>query len=127
MIPIAAAITATTALLALSILQILVAFGRPPGAFVYGGRHRVLPYTLRIASAGTVILYIFFAAVLFARAGILPGQEIPFIRVTTWVLFIFSTFSTAMNAISPSRPERRTAAPASFIMSVATLTLALSN
>ena len=127
MIPIISATIATAALLALSVLQTLVALGQPYGAFVYGGRHRVLPPGLRMMSAITVALYIAFAAILFARAGVIPGQEDPFIRAATWVLFTFSTFSIAMNAISRSRPEQLTATPASAILSITTLTLALSG
>lgn len=126
MIPIGSAIAAAAVLLAMSVIQILVAAGRPYGAFVYGGQHRVLPRSLRIMSTVTVVLYVAIAAVLFARAGILPGQDALFIRVTTWVLFAFFTLSIALNALSPSRPERLTATPASAVMSVATLILALA-
>jgi len=126
MIAIASAIIAAAVLFALSVLQILVAIGEPYGAFVYGGQHRILPQSLRIMSAVTVVLYISFATVLFARAGILPGQDAPFIRAATWVLFAFSALSIAINAVSPSRPERLTATPASAILSITILALALA-
>lgn len=127
MIVIAAVILATTVLLAMSVLQILVAAGRPYGAFVYGGRHRVLPRGLRVMSAVTVILYIAFGAILVARAGILPGKDALFIRAMTWVLFAFATLSIALNALSQSRPERLTAAPASAVLSMTALVLALAG
>ena len=127
MIVIAAVILATSVLLAMSVLQILVAAGRPYGAFVYGGRHRVLPRGLRVMSAVTVVLYIVFGAILFARAGILPGKDALFILAMTWVLFDVTTLSIPLNAVSQSRPERLTAAPASAVLSMTTLVLALAG
>lgn len=127
MIPIIAAAIASAVLLAMSVIQVLVAAGRPYGAFVYGGQHRVVPRRLRIMSAVTVLLYGGIAAVLFAGAGLLPGQDAPFVRVAIWVLFAFFTLSIALNAISRSRPERMTATPASAVLSISTLILALGT
>ena len=76
MIPIISATIATAALLALSVLQTLVALGQPYGAFVYGGRHRVLPPGLRIMSAITVALYVAFAAILSPGPGSSQGRRI---------------------------------------------------
>lgn len=126
MIPIIAASTAPLVLIAMAVMQVLVASGRPYGAFVYGGQHRTLPLGLRVMSAVAVVLYGAIATILFARAGVLPGQETAFVRVTTWALFAFFTVGIAMNAISRSRPERLTATPACVVLSLAVLAIALS-
>lgn len=126
MTPIAAAGTATIVLAAMAVMQILVASGRPYGAFVYGGQHRTLPRRLRLISAISVVLYAGIAMVLCSRAGILPGKDAAVTRVMTWVLFAFFAFGVVLNAISRSRPERLTATPACLILSVASLALALS-
>lgn len=77
MIAIIAAVTAAVVLAAMAAMQILVAMGRPYGAFVFGGQHRVLPRHLRIVSAIAVPLYLAFATVLWSRAGIPPAKTPP--------------------------------------------------
>lgn len=121
------AAVATVVLTAMGVLQILVATGRPYGAFVYGGQHRVLPSKLRITSAVAVALYAAFAALLWARIGVLPGEDHAFIVVLTWVLFAYFTFGIALNAISRSPAERYTATPACLVLSICTLLIALSG
>ena len=67
------------------------------------------------------------AMVLWSRAGILPGGDATAIRVITWVLVAYFTFGIALNALSRSRAERVTAAPACLLLSVASLVLALGT
>lgn len=125
MISILAAVVATLVLTAMAIVQVLVAAGRPYGAFVYGGKHRVLPLRLRAMSAFAVVLYAVCAVVMLTRAGVLPGQDLLFVVVATWALFAFFTAGTALNAISRSRAERLTATPACAVLSIAALVVAL--
>ena len=127
MIPIVAATIAAVLLVALAVLQVLLAAGRPYGALVWGGQHRILPRGLRIGSAVAVVLYAAFAAVLLARAGVLPGQDAPFVRVATWVLFAYFTVGIVMNGISRSRPERLTMTPVCVVLAGSTLVLALTG
>src|SRR6476469_962831 len=56
-VTVAAAVVATIVLVAISVLQIAAARGRPVGRFVWGGQHEVLPDRLRIGSALSVVLY----------------------------------------------------------------------
>lgn len=121
----AACLVACIVLGALAVLQICVALGAPWGRLVWGGAHRVLPGRLRIVSALSVVLYAAFAVVLLSRTGVLPGGDAVTVRVLTWVLFAYFTVGIGMNAISRSRAERLTMAPACVVLASATLLIAL--
>jgi len=114
-------------LLALSILQVLVASGLPFGRLVWGGAHEVLPPRLRVGSVISVALYAMFALILIDRAGLAAvfGWE-PFGVVATWVLFGYFTLGIVMNAISRSRQERNVMVPVTVILAACTLVIALS-
>lgn len=113
-------------LAALAVVQVGAAAGAPWGCVVWGGRHRVLPGRLRVASAISVLLYAGFATVLLSRAGVLPGGDSVVIRVLTWVLFAYFVVGIGMNAISRSRAERLTMTPACVVLAAATLVVALA-
>ncbi|SBS74895.1 conserved membrane hypothetical protein [uncultured Microbacterium sp.] len=121
-----AAAVAVAILTGLAVLQVCVAAGAPWGRFVWGGRHRVLPRRLRIGSAVSVLLYAVFAAILLARAGVLPGCTSPVVVVATWVLFGYFALGILMNLASRSPAERWTMAPACVVLAVLTAVVALS-
>lgn len=114
-------------LLALSILQVLVASGLPFGRLVWGGAHEVLPPRLRVGSVISIALYAMFALILIDRAGLASvfGWE-TFVVVATWVLFGYFTLGIVMNAISRSAPERKVMVPVTAVLAVCTLLVALS-
>lgn len=111
---------------ALSVLQILVAVGKPYGRLVWGGRHRVLPRGLRIGSALSPILYAAFLALMLSRAGVLPGSDSPVIGVASWILVAYFAIGTVLNGISRSEPERRTMTPVCLVLLAAAVTIATS-
>lgn len=116
-----AAVVAAVVLAAIAVVQVLAAAGRPVGHLVWGGRHRVLPRGLRIASALSVLLYAAMAALLFARA----ASDGTAVSIATWVLLGYFTLGVGMNAISRSPAERRAMTPACAVLAVATLAVAL--
>lgn len=120
-----ACLVASGLLAALAVVQAGAAAGAPWGRVTWGGRHRVLPTRLRLASAVSVLLYAGFAAVLISRAGILPGGDSVVIRVLTWVLFAYFVVGIGMNAISRSPAERLVMTPACVVLAAATLVVAL--
>jgi hypothetical protein len=82
-VPVAAAVLASIVLVAISVVQIAGAAGRPVGRFVWGAQHEVvLPRGLRIDSAVSVVVYAGMAAALIARG---TGREGALI-VIAWVL-----------------------------------------
>ncbi|WP_231442527.1 hypothetical protein [Brevibacterium zhoupengii] len=121
----AALAVALAVLCALAVLQVLVIFGLPFGAVVWGGQHRVLPGRLRLGSTVAVILYAGFAALLLSRSGVLPGSVNAAVIVLTWVLFAFFAVSVVGNVATRSSAERWTMTPASVVLAVATFVIAV--
>lgn len=124
--PVLLAIVATFVLLCLAILQCMLALGAPYGHFVWGGKHQVLPTSLRVWSAISILLYAAFALVLFSRAGILHLLVGSFANVATWILFGYFVLGIVVNAISRSKHERYTMSALYVILAACTLVIALS-
>jgi len=118
---------ALVVLLALAILQALVASGQPFGRLVWGGAHEVLPTKLRIGSVVSIVLYALFALVLVDRSGLAPifGGGV-FGVVAAWVLFGYFTLGIILNALSRSTQERNVMVPVTVILAACTLVIALS-
>lgn len=117
-----AAWIAVAVLTAIAVVQVLAASGRPVGAYVWGGRHRVLPRRLRVASALSPVLYTAIAAVLLGRSGSTDGG---FLVVVAWVVFAYFVLGIGMNAISRSPRERAVMTPACLVLAAASLVVAL--
>jgi len=75
----AAAVVAYVLLGALAVLQIALAAGAPLGHLAWGGKYRVLPRGLRIASAVSVLVYALFAWIIAGAVASLDrfGDYIP--------------------------------------------------
>lgn len=124
--PAFAAVLATVVLGILAVLQAALALGAPLGRFAWGGKHRVLPAGLRVGSALSIPIYAVIAVVLLARAGVLPllvGS--PVVDVAAWAVFGYLVLAVLMNAVSRSRPERYAMTPASIVLAVCALLVAL--
>jgi hypothetical protein len=110
----------------LAIFQIALIAGAPIGRFSWGGAHSVLPAPLRIASASSLVLYIFFAAVLLGKAGEAPLISSKFAGIAIWVITAYFFLGILMNAISRSKPERLVMTPTALILAIVFLVVALS-
>lgn len=119
----AAATVAVILLVALAVLQVLVAAGRPYGRLVWGGGHEVLPRSLRAGSALAVPVYAAIAVALVWRAGVLGPPPRPVV-VATWALMAYFALGIAVNAISRSRAERLVMTPVCVVLTVCSLVLA---
>ena len=120
---VAAAVLATTVLVAISVVQLAAATGRPVGRFVWGGQHEVLPRRLRVGSAISVLLYAVMATVLLARA---TGREGALV-VVTWVLVGYFALGIVVNAVSRSPAERAVMTPACVVLAGCALVVALGT
>ena len=118
---VAAALLAAAVLVAISVVQIAAAAGRPVGRLVWGGQHEVLPRRLRIGSVVSVVVYAAMAAALLARAN---GREGALV-VVVWVLVGYFALGIAVNAASRSRPERAVMTPACAVLAACSLVVAL--
>jgi hypothetical protein len=99
----------------LGLFQLALIFGVPWGEAVWGGQHRILPTSLRIGSATSILLYIFFAWVLRRRERHPHGM---FAKIMAWVLVGYSAIGVVMNSISSSRYENFIWAPVALILTI---------
>jgi hypothetical protein len=122
-----AAVTACVLLAALAVFQAALIAGAPLGRFAWGGQHNVLPAKLRIGSATSIILYVLFAYVAIAKAGMAPPLvNQGFTDVLCWVLTAYFGVGIVMNGISRSKPERVVMTPTVVILTALYLVLSLT-
>ncbi|WP_278236689.1 hypothetical protein [Isoptericola sp. AK164] len=121
-----AAVGLVVVLALLALFQVLVACGAPLGAFVWGGRHRVLPARLRVGSLVAVLVYAAVSVVALDRAGMIDVLPDGVARVAMWVVVGWFALSIVPNAISRSRPERLLMTPVTVVLAVLALLVALS-
>lgn len=120
------ALVLTLSILAgLALMQILLIGGLPLGDYGWGGQHRALPPRLRVAAAVAILLYAGFAVLLLSRSGVLADGGSTLVVAATWVLFGYCAVSIVPNAISRSRRERLVQTPASVLLTVGVLVIAV--
>jgi hypothetical protein len=122
-----AAIVAAIGYLGIAGFQVALALGAPLGHAAWGGKHRVLPTGLRVASGVAAVIWIVGALIVLGRAGfdVSPfsdGVE----RWGTWLFVGLLAVGTLMNAASSSRWERSVWAPVSAILALVTSVVATS-
>ncbi len=120
-----AAVLACLVLLALSVLQVLVAAGRPHGRLVWGGQHEVLPTALRVGSALSLLVYVAVGVTLLWRAGS-SGADPSAVSTLTWVVAAYFVVGIGLNGISRSRPERLVMTPVCVVLAACSLVVASS-
>lgn len=121
-----AAIVACAVLAALTVFQAALIAGAPLGRFAWGGQHDVLPTKLRIGSAVSIALYVLFAYVALAKAGLAPPLlNETFTSVSAWVLTAYFALGVVMNGISRSKPERLIMTPTALLLAALYLVLSL--
>lgn len=120
------ALVACAILALLAIFQVALALGAPFGRLAWGGGNVVLPVPLRAASAFSVVVYAFCAAIVLDRAGlwdVFAGDRVS--GVGTWVLAAYFSVGVVMNALSRSVPERAVMTPVAGVLAISCLVLAL--
>lgn len=121
-----AAVAACVLLAALVIFQVALIAGAPLGRFAWGGQHDVLPAKLRIGSASSIVLYVLFAYVSLAKAGMAaPLVNQGFTDVSCWVLTAYLAVGIVLNGISRSKPERYVMTPTVVFLTALYLVLSL--
>lgn len=93
-------------LAAIAVFQILLVLGQPLGKAAWGGKHRILPTKLRLASVVSVIFIIFSIMVTLSAVGIIDLFNPSFTRGYLWFLTVYSGIGVVMNALSRSKIER---------------------
>lgn len=122
-----AAVIACVLLAALAVFQAALILGAPLGRFAWGGQHDVLPNKLRIGSFTSIILYVLFAYVALAKAGMVaPLVNEGFTDVFSWVLTAYFAVGIVLNGISRSKPERLVMTPTVVVLTALYLVLSLN-
>ena len=113
-----AAVVGMVLLCGLAVFQVLLALGKPLGKMAWGGRQRVLPSKLRLASALAVPILLWAAYVLAARAGVMP-LFLPrgWIYGFTWFFAGYFGLNVLANFVSRSPREKWIMGPVSIIIS----------
>lgn len=114
-----AAIAASSILAGLVVFQAFLAAGAPLGHFAWGGRLRILPVGLRIASAITIPVYLVMIVVTLDRgdvSSVLPGESAA--RIGAWILVGFFAIGILVNLASRSRSERYVMTPTVLALTI---------
>jgi hypothetical protein len=126
-VPVLAAYIAAVILGLVIVLQVLLAAGLPLGRMAWGGKHRVLPAKLRLSSLFAIVILAVAGWVVLARAGLVqPGPETGIVRIMIWVYGAYFALNTLGNLTSKSDLERRVMSPATIVLSLCFLLVALS-
>ncbi|MBP6837781.1 MAG: hypothetical protein KA190_10790 [Kofleriaceae bacterium] len=97
---------------ALVVFQLALAGGAPWGALAWGGAHPGrLPRRLRIASAGSTVVYVGMVVLALDRGGWLDVMSDPASTTGMWVVAGILGLGVPMNLASRSRPERLVMTP----------------
>jgi hypothetical protein len=122
----AAAIVFTLVTIVAIVFQVALALGAPWGEYTMGGRYRGrLPQEMRIAAVGQAALLAALAVFVLSSAGLVLPTMADTLPLLIWAVVVFSGFSLTVNAISPSRDERRIWVPVAIVMLVTSLIVAL--
>lgn len=111
----------------LGLFQIALALGAPLGQYAWGGKHKVLPPSLRVGSALSLLVYLVITICLLSKSGIYQIiQQGTLLNILVWVIFVYLVLGIFMNAISRSKKERYTMTPIVILLASCALTVALA-
>jgi hypothetical protein len=108
--------------------QIALASGAPWGDYAWGGRFPGrLPIGLRLASALSAVIVLFIALIIEIRAGYLFPEYHQLSMTLSWGVLGYCGLGTIMNAITPSKKERRLWLPIVTLLLVTSLAVVFST
>jgi hypothetical protein len=103
--------------------QLALAAGVPWGEYAMGGR---FPAAMRAAAVVQAVVLALLALVVLDEAGLVALGWTAALPWLGWVPVAVSALSAFMNAITPSRVERRVWLPLGLVLLVSSLTVALA-
>ncbi|GAK08244.1 hypothetical protein [Geomicrobium sp. JCM 19038] len=114
--------TMTFVLLLVAMFQLLLAIGKPLGAYTLGGYYTVLPLPLRFVSALSSVVVLLIIVVYLSHVQWIPIQWLPTTPLL-WGIAIFFILNTIANLLSKSTKERRVMTPIAAFLVVGTFSL----
>ncbi len=122
-----AAVVFAVAAAGVVVFQIALALGAPWGEYAMGGRFPGrFPAPMRFAAVLQAALIALMAVFVLSQAGLILPQWENAPGWLIWAIVGFSGVSLAMNAITPSKRERRVWVPVAAVMLVSSLIVALA-
>ena len=119
MIVLIAAIIAVVLFAGMSFFQLLLVLGLPFGRLAYGGKYEKLPSKMKIISLIGIVIFIFTSLSVLERAEIIIiFNNLMFVTVVVWIIAVYLTFITIMNAISKSKWEKLIMTPISLTLAI---------
>lgn len=110
----------------LAVFQAALIAGAPIGNYAWGGAHTVLPASLKIGSAVSIILYVIFIVIVLSRVEILTLLNDSVANIGVWVLAVYFYIGVLMNGISRSKSERHLMTPVALVLAITCTIIALS-
>ena len=109
----------------IAVFQVLLTLGYPLGEALMGGKYKVFPKPLRIASAFSALVLLFMGFVFLEQAKVV---SIPFFstHILVWIFTIYLGINTLGNLASKSKKERLIMTPISTIAFLLGLVVAFS-
>lgn len=110
----------------LAVFQLLLAAGAPLGGLAWGGRHRVLPPSLRVSSLVSAGIGLLGAATLAQAAGLGP-ERLPNAIVRPLLGGLAGLFAVSLlgNLMSRSRAERIHGVPLAAVLAICCAVVAI--
>jgi hypothetical protein len=109
------------------IFQIALVFGAPWGNLTLGGKWRGrLPGKARIIPLFSIVVLLFLIIIAAARTQIAFDQIYNSSKILIWIVVGYNILGTIMNAITPSRSERKLWLPVIVFMLLSSIFIAIS-
>ena len=108
--------------------QMALALGAPWGEFTLGGRWRGrLPLAVRLIPLLSVVLLVFFCAVVLARARLALPQYQSLSQTLVWFVVGYCALGSIANVATPSKRERNVWLPVVLFMLASSLVVAVTE
>ncbi len=116
------------ALIALVVaFQLALIAGMPWGEFAWGGKYPgALPGPMRAASIVSIFILSLLGLTVAVRAGVLLPEWRQLATNAIWVVVAYCLLGVLVNAITPSKRERRVWLPVTLVMLACSTAVALS-
>ncbi len=101
------AIVATTGFVGMTVFQLLLALGFPLGKASWGGKHKILPFRLRIANFVSTGVFVFATLIVLEKTEFITFlNNKSIVNYSTWGLAVLFGLSTIGNLASTSKIEK---------------------
>lgn len=110
------------------LFQLALALGAPWGEMAMGGKFPGrFPTAMRVAALFQIVILVFIALIVLARAGIFLEAFSAFAESAIWGVVIYSLLGTILNIMTPSKKERILWVPVTMGLLICSAIVAVSQ